>query len=1471
MTLATPTSNGELTDTQHAAARFFAGYWSNASPRNDAAAALAGGLLRNGWSVETVECFIGEVAKLADDDEAHKRVARVAETADAIKNDGKATGWPRLAKLLGADGGQVVRCLRVMLGLTIDLATLAADKQIPVKFLQDLGLHDLSPEGVGIAYKDGSGRTVAVKRRTALKAKDGSWWPLGKKLMAYGEERLGDGAAAGYRVLVEGESDCWSLWFHGFPALGLPGSNTVAKTLAPGHVFGVPVLYVVQETDGAGAEFVRAVAARLAELHWPGTLKVVHLDPHKDPNDLHTADPQTFPERFRQAMARAEVAPPAPPPAGGPKKPLRTIAPYVPFPVDALPTPLAEYVQQGAAALGCDPAYLALPVLTVAASLIGATRTIRLKREWHETAVIWSVIIGESGTLKSPAYAKAVSYLYRLHKRLQQEFKQRCAEYRRDLAEYKKAEQAFEDGEGEDPGDPPEKPTLQRVVCSDTTIEKLAQILEDSPRGTLVARDELAGWLGSFCRYKGKGGGSDLPNWLEMHRAGTVIVDRKTGERPHLFIERAAASVTGGIQPGVLARALTPEFFDAGLPARLLMAQPTTKQKHWTEAEIAEDVEKAYHAVLDGLLELDFGRNDEGECVPQALRLSTAAHAVWVAFYNAWAQEQVAVEGDLAACFSKLEAYAPRFALLHHVVTRVAQGENELVPPIGLESIQAGITLCKWFANEARRIYSTLTETQEERNTRHLVEFIHNRGRQITAKELQRSNSRKYPDADTAIRALDALAEAGYGHWQDRISDSRGGRPTRDFILHAESLPTIDDTDETSSDHRDRDTVPPAEASDETSDETPSPCDDTPKNTEETEVSSVSSIVGNNIEASTQEAEEASPGSGGFAGHPGGFVGDLEVSSGAAVEPSDPAGPDATAPVESLVTVSEPSNPTAWRLVNEQASLLPVLQAVDESVRVGLDTETTGLDPRKDRVRLLTLATDRGVWLVDCFALDPRPLWDLLAERPLIIHNATFDLGFLQRLGFTPGTVHDTILLSRLLHGTRHRKGFHGLEECVARELGRTLDKTQQKSDWSGALTAEQLAYASLDAALLVPLYEALDARIGDAGLTRVAEIERRCLPAVAWLSAAGVGFDATAWAVLAEEAREKAKVLVRDLDNTAPHRNSFLMDMGAWKWDSPAQVQEVFAQLGYSIERTNDDTLAGIDHPLAGFLRDYRAATKLVSTYGPNWCGESLYSGRIYAGWQQIGADSGRMACRSPNLQNLPRDKRYRRCFIAPDGRVLVKGDYSQIELRIAAKVSRDRPMLDAYRTGQDLHTLTAQQVLGITDVSPEHRQLAKAVNFGLLYGMGAKGFRLYAKSNYELDLTEEQATQYRDAFFQAYPGLRRWHRSIGNQPIATRTLAGRRRQNVKRYTEKLNTPIQGTGADGLKLALALLWERRAQCPGAFPVLVVHDEIVLECDADQAEAVARWLRQAMLDGMAPLIFPVPVEVETKIGKTWAG
>jgi hypothetical protein len=170
--------------------------------------------------------------------------------------------------------------------------------------------------------------------------------------------------------------------------------------------------------------------------------------------------------------------------------------------------------------------------------------------------------------------------------------------------------------------------------------------------------------------------------------------------------------------------------------------------------------------------------------------------------------------------------------------------------------------------------------------------------------------------------------------------------------------------------------------------------------------------------------------------------------------------------------------------------------------------------------------------------------------------------------------------------------------------------------------------------------------------------------------------------------------------------------------------------------------------------------------------------------------------------------------------------------------------------------------------------------VNFGLLYGQGAAGFKEFARDKYETDITLGEARQYKKRFFETYPGLAAWHERerlrMKHGETETRTLTGRRRVGVMRFTEWVNAPVQGTGADGLKLALALLWERHAECPGAVPVACVHDEILVECDEDEAKKVEAWLEKAMIDGMDEVLNGpgaegprVSVEVEVKRGRTW--
>jgi DNA polymerase-1 len=250
----------------------------------------------------------------------------------------------------------------------------------------------------------------------------------------------------------------------------------------------------------------------------------------------------------------------------------------------------------------------------------------------------------------------------------------------------------------------------------------------------------------------------------------------------------------------------------------------------------------------------------------------------------------------------------------------------------------------------------------------------------------------------------------------------------------------------------------------------------------------------------------------------------------------------------------------------------------------------------------------------------------------------------------------------------------------------------------------------------------------------------------------------------------------------------------------------------------------------------------------------------------------------RPPNLQNILRSGPLRSYIRAPEGRVFVVADYSQIELRIAAKISGDTEMLSAYAEGRDLHTLTAQSLTGQEDIIKDGRKLAKAVNFGLLYGMGATGLQSYALKSYGVEMSSEEASLYRRRYFETYPGLKRWHecerRAWLRGNAETRTLIGRRRMDVDKLTNRLNAPVQGTGADGLKLALALLWERRNECPGAVPVPVCHDEVVVECDAEHAANAKAWLEKAMIEGMDAILnkrggVHVPVEVEARIARSW--
>ena len=476
-----------------------------------------------------------------------------------------------------------------------------------------------------------------------------------------------------------------------------------------------------------------------------------------------------------------------------------------------------------------------------------------------------------------------------------------------------------------------------------------------------------------------------------------------------------------------------------------------------------------------------------------------------------------------------------------------------------------------------------------------------------------------------------------------------------------------------------------------------------------------------------------------------------------------------------------------------------------------------------------------------------------------------------------PEPVFDTMLADQVIH---HRSYGRSLRDLAKEYLNQELDKTKQTSDWEAEqLSTDQLAYAAKDAAVLLPLYDTIMLKANELCLGDVIDLENRLVPAMCWPESSGVHFDQDRWDALVVNVKTSVDALTQELDGIVTAELGVDDMMGrkphAVNWNSTAQVLRVLEDIGFEVADTRQETLESLTdrHTLIPKLLAYREGAKKLSAYGKKWA-EHLHAGtgRIHADWRQIGAETGRMSCKSPNLQSLPRSKDYRACFRAAPGHVLIKADYAQIELRLIAEIAGDDAMKKAFIDGVDLHALTATHVNGggaIEDVTTDDRQMAKAVNFGLIYGMGAPRLADYARSSYGVDMDEATASEVRASYFRAYPGLRRWQRLQGRLK-ETRTVLGRRRafEGDGHYTGKLNSPVQGTGADGLKLAVIRLWETR-DTVDAYPVLTVHDEIVVEAPADRAEQAKQWLIDCMIEGMAEVLKEVPVVVDAEVKEAW--
>lgn len=392
---------------------------------------------------------------------------------------------------------------------------------------------------------------------------------------------------------------------------------------------------------------------------------------------------------------------------------------------------------------------------------------------------------------------------------------------------------------------------------------------------------------------------------------------------------------------------------------------------------------------------------------------------------------------------------------------------------------------------------------------------------------------------------------------------------------------------------------------------------------------------------------------------------------------------------------------------------------------------------------------------------------------------------------------------------------------------------------------------------------------LNQAGLERVWQLECQLAPVVAAMRARGFRVDLKKLEVLAKTAEK----------NRAESEKKVKEVLGAeLNPRSPKQVKEALEKRGLKLKSTDELALVMSGDPAAELVLRSRAAEKraqMISAYREA-VGED---GRIHAEFDSLGTATGRFSCREPNLQNVGRDTEMRSCFVADSKKLLVIADYSQIELRVAAFLAKEEAMLAAFRSGEDIHSLTAGKLAGKNQkqVSEEERKLAKAVNFGLLYGMSARGLAEYGRISFGLKLEEKEAREFRRKFFEAYPGLQRWHEEARQaaadaKVTEVRTLGGRRRwlpppggrMEWVRFTALVNTPVQGTCGDAIKRAMVALRD-------APMVSTVHDELILEVPGKDSEAMADRVEKTMREGFAGMVPEDLIQVTVRCSGSWAG
>ena len=587
---------------------------------------------------------------------------------------------------------------------------------------------------------------------------------------------------------------------------------------------------------------------------------------------------------------------------------------------------------------------------------------------------------------------------------------------------------------------------------------------------------------------------------------------------------------------------------------------------------------------------------------------------------------------------------------------------------------------------------------------------------------------------------------------------------------------------------------------------------------------------------------------------------------------------------------------TAYRTISTPDELEALVQDLKKAGRFAFDTETTGLDALTADLVGMSFAWCDGQAVYVPIAHEDGENCPMAVERlgPLLQdpqlkktgQNLKYDLKVLRRAGISLEGIDGDTMLADYVVAAEQRK--HSLDSLADRYLGHTMLAYEETTKEVGGLFAkvavkQATAYAAEDAHVVLLVEQAVAEQLEP--LNRVyQELEVPLIRVLADMEMEGIGVNVDALKRMSADLGEKIEVLRHQIFEEAGEEFNI---------NSPKQLAPIlFEKRGLKpIKKTKTgpstdaETLAQLrdlqGDALCGLMLEYREFAKLKSTYVDPLPQTVAADGRIHTSFHQAVAATGRLSSNNPNLQNIPirteAGRRIRECFVAKEGHRFLSIDYSQVELRILAHFCGEGPLVDAFRNGEDIHRRTAAEIFGVMAplVSPDQRRAAKAINFGIVYGMSA--FRLAR----ELRIPRGRAADYMKQYFARYPQVEQYMETAkrnAHEKGYAETLWGRRRvlralkssnRNEREAAERIaiNTPVQGTAADIIKAAMIRVHSMLAQdYPMAKLILQVHDELVLEVPAEQLDEVRAAVEKEMT-GVVNLL--VPLVVDSGDGETW--